>query len=138
MNRDYRYKNLGYSVLFIALCCALVYFFFSLNSNTFSGLSIWFLFVLIHYLGIGVGGILIIFRFLSILKRKDSFIYIFFSILNIGIGLSNLGFVIFSDVAQSSIWVYLFFNLLLGAASFIDTFLIDQLDSDNNNFRAQL
>jgi hypothetical protein len=125
MVSDKRYKNLGYSFLLISLVWSIFYFFYSISDNSFSGLTLWFLFVLAHYIGIGIGALLILFRLLGFLKNRGSFIYIFFMFLNIVVGLCNLGFVMFTDVARSPTWFYMSFNLALGGISFIDIFLLE-------------
>lgn len=127
MKKDKRYRNFGYSFLIIALMAIFVLSFVFRRDDLNAGLSAWLLFVIVHYIGIGMGTILIALRLLRILKKKSSFVYIFIMVLNIVIGLSNLGFVFFANIAQSPLSFQLSFNLLLGGISFIDIFLVDQL-----------
>jgi len=127
MKKDKRYRNFGYSFLIIALMAIFVLSFVFRRDDLNAGLSAWLLFVIVHYIGIGMGTILIALRLLRILKKKSSFVYIFIMVLNIVIGLSNLGFVFFANIAQSPLSFHLSFNLLLGGISFIDIFLVDQL-----------
>lgn len=131
MEQGRSYRNLGYSFLAVALLTIFVVSFFFHKDDSTGGLSGWFLFVIAHYIGIGVGTLLIILRLVGSLKR-NSLVYVFFMVLNITIGLTNLGLVFFADIAQSPLWFYISFNLLLGAASLVDVFLIDQLYRGSN------
>jgi len=118
-----KYRSFGFSFLIILASIFLLLLFIrpAINQQGY-GISLFVIGMAVHYIALVSGAILLLFRFLKIIKNRSAFYYNFTGSLNFCIGLLYITLYAFHKIDATFIMLF-YVNIFLGLLIFIDILL---------------